>query len=90
MDTIEDVEAPLAGAATFDERRLAKWMRGRAERGLPHDAPFIGDPAAEAREELVDLANYVNELHAQGRIGEEELLRAFSTIVEFDGWLARA
>lgn len=74
----------------FDERRRRKWARGRAERGLPADAPFDGDPAAEAREELVDLANYVDELHAQGRIGEEERYRAHSVLIEWDGWLARA
>lgn len=74
----------------FDARRRRKWARGRAERGLSPDAPFDGDPAAEAREELVDLANYIDELHARGRIGEEERYRAHSVLIEWDGWLARA
>ena len=74
----------------FDARRRSKWARGRAERGLSPDAPFIGDPATEARDELVDLANYIDQLHHQGRIGEEERYRAHSVLIEWDGWLARA
>lgn len=86
----EEAEAPLAGAETFDERRKLKWARGRAERGLSPTDPFDGDPAAEAREELVDLANYLDQLHAQRRIGDEERYRAHAMLIEWDGWLARA
>lgn len=74
----------------FDQRRQQKWRRGRAERGLAPNAPFDGDPAAEARDELVDLANYIDELHFQGRIGEEERYRAHSVLIEWDSWLGRA
>lgn len=74
----------------FDQRRRRKWRKGRAERGLAPDAPFDGDPAIEARDELIDLANYIDELWGQGRIGEEERYRAHSVLIEWDGWLERA
>lgn len=86
----DESEAPLAGAETFDERRWAKWAKGRAERGLNPSDPFEGDPAEEARAELVDLANYLDQLHAQRRIGDEERYRAHATLIEWDGWLSRA
>lgn len=82
-DTTEEA-APLPGADEFDVRRWRKWARGRAERGLPHDAPFDGDPAQEGRQECEDLANYADELHHQGRIDEAVRYRLTSMAREID------
>lgn len=57
---------------TFDERRKRKWAKGRAERGLENDAPFDGDAAAELQAEMLDAANYADQLLAEGDIGEPE------------------
>lgn len=64
----------------FDERRRAKWRRGRRERGLDDDAPFDGDPARELQDETLDIPNYAEELLRRGDIGraEAERLHAMS------------
>ena len=62
----------------FDERRKQKWIAGRRERGLSHDAPFDGDPVLEALGETPDLANYIEQSIRDGRIPEfvgRELIR---------------
>lgn len=75
----------------FDDRRRAKWIAGRKERGLPLDTgTFDGDPAAEAREELLDLANYAETLHAQGRIDANEWHRIYMLALDLDICFARA
>lgn len=67
----------LWGETTEDEvRRLAKqplhhltieaackvrWIAGRRARGRALEAPFDGDPVAEALEEAIDLVNYLRE-----------------------------
>ncbi len=71
------------GVTEFDERRQQKWAAGRAERGLPADAPFQGDPIVEALGETPDLANYLDEAIRQGRIPEyvgRELIREVASI----------
>jgi hypothetical protein len=68
---------------TFDEKRAAKWRAGRAERGLPLDAPFKDDPVLEALSETPDLANYIEEAIKQGRIPDyvgRELIREVRSI----------
>ena len=61
----------------FDERRRAKWRRGRRERGLDDDAPFDGDPARELQDETLDIPNYAEELLRRGDIGEAEAQRLY-------------
>lgn len=68
---------------TFEERRRYKWKAGRVERGLDEAAPFDGDPVIEALGETPDLANYIDEAVAQGRIPEfvgRELIREVASI----------
>jgi hypothetical protein len=44
--------------SSFEEARQAKFERGAREHGQPWDAAHI-DAVAEARDEFLDLANYV-------------------------------
>lgn len=88
-DVAEQVAAraahrPSGVTMDFDERRRKKWRKGRRERGLPDDAPFDGDPAAEGRQECEDLANYADELHHQGRIDDAVRYRLQQMAREID------
>lgn len=68
---------------TFEERRRYKWKAGRIERGMDESDPFAGDPVIEALDETPDLANYIEEAVAQGRIPDyvgDELLREVASI----------
>ena len=68
---------------TFDDRRRAKWLAGRAERRLTPSDPFDGNPVLEALSETTDLANYIEQAIHEGRIPEyvgRELIREVASI----------
>lgn len=44
---------------TIEEACAVRWMSGRRARGMPLDAPFAGEPLAEAFEEAIDLVSYL-------------------------------
>jgi len=46
----------------FDEARRKKYARGVAEHRTDAALPFDGDPLAEAYDECLDLANYLDEI----------------------------
>lgn len=62
----------------FDKRRRQKWVAGRRERGLDASGAFLGDPAAELQEEMMDVANYADQLCADGDMSQQEADRYFA------------
>jgi len=50
----------------FDEARRKKYERGVAEHRTDASLPFDGDPLAEAYDECLDLANYLDEMERRG------------------------
>jgi hypothetical protein len=87
MDEIDEVlESDPAKAKSFDERRRAKWQRGRGERGLFPGEPFDGDAAEEMQEELLDLVNYAEQAYVEGRISEEAFAHAREVSIQLDEW----
>lgn len=57
----------------FESLAAARFMAGRAERGLSMGDPFQGNPAKEFCEEMEDGRNYAIEMCRQGLITEEAL-----------------
>ena len=55
----------------FERMAAARFVAGRAERGLSMSDPFQGDPAKEFCEEMADGRNYAIEMRRQGLITEE-------------------
>jgi len=50
----------------FDDARRKKYARGVAEHRTDASLPFDGDPLAEAYDECLDLANYLDEMERRG------------------------
>lgn len=46
---------------TIEAACKVRWIAGRRARGRALEAPFDGDPVAEALEEAIDLVNYLRE-----------------------------
>ncbi len=67
----------------YDEHRRRRWLAGRQERGLPHDAPFQGEPLAEFMEEICDAGNYLQEAAAVYDIPEAVIRRALGELQGF-------
>jgi len=57
----------------FERMAAARFMAGRAERGLSISDPFQGNPAHEFCQEMEDGRNYALEMRRQGLITDEAL-----------------
>ena len=66
----------------FMRRRSEKWQRGVGEHRDGGAGGFVGCPVKEATEEVVDLANYMDEAFRQGLICEDERAEIESTALE--------
>ena len=75
---------PFAGMP-FDEARRAKWERGRALHRGGGETGFVGDPAYELFEEMLDAMNYLEELESRGVDVPDEHREAVRALA---GWAA--
>jgi len=74
----------------FFERAQERWVAGKRERGLPLDSAFQGDPRIEFQEEMLDGANYADEMWRRGMIQDEVRLRVKGMLRELYDMAERA